>query len=183
MKFIFDFDDVLFHTSKRFKKHVIPVLEKHGISRNQIEEYFKKERWNLFSFKKMLAHFSVSRLYEEIMGKGKVFSNKDLIEVIKKMGKNNCFIITYGDEEFQRDKIERAGITPLFSEIIVVTGSKKESIERICEKYKNEEVLFVDDKAKHFEDLDFNKYPNLKTILYDGQGLQKLRKEIGDLSS
>ena len=38
----------------------------------------------------------------------------------------------------------------------------------------NEEVIFVDDKAKHFEDLDFKKYPNLKTVLYDDKGFEKL---------
>src|SRR3990167_7630412 len=98
MKYIFDFDDVLSHTTKRFKEHVIPVLEKDGVSRSQIEEYFKSEQWNLFSFKKMLAHFSLSDLYEEIMQEVKFFTNKELVREIEKIGKHNCYIVTYGDE-------------------------------------------------------------------------------------
>ena len=166
MKYIFDFDDVLSHTTKRFKEHVIPVLEKDGVSRNQIEEYFKSEQWNLFSFKKMLAHFSLSDLYEEIMQEVKFFTNKELVREIEKIGKHNCYIVTYGDEEFQLDKIERTGIASLFSEIIVVSRSKKEAVEKLAGKHRDEEVVFIDDKSQNFEDLDFEKYPNLKTILF-----------------
>src|SRR6185503_4934100 len=120
MKFIFDFDDVLFHTSKRFKTHVIPILGKHGITSEQVVGYFKKEQWNKFSMRKMLASFSLhENLYEEVMNQNKNFVNEEVIEIIKEIHKKNCYIITYGDEEFQLDKITRAGIAPLFSEIIV----------------------------------------------------------------
>ena len=50
---------------------------------------------------------------------------------------------------------------------MVVADEKRELIEKICAEYKDEPILFIDDKIKHFEDLDFKKCPNLKTILYD----------------
>lgn len=172
MKYIFDFDDVLFHTSLKFKKHIVNVLEKNGISNLAIGEYFKNEEHNLFSLKKMLAHFSIpNALYEEIIKESENFTNEDLIKIIKKLGKENCYIVTYGDDDLQRDKIKNAGLSDLFSEIIVVSGSKKEAIERLCARHKDEEVLYIDDKAKHFENLDLDNYPNLKTILYTGQKL------------
>jgi len=177
MKFIFDFDDVLFHTTKHFREHLLVVLEKIGISRDFVIEYLEKERWKLLSLKKLVTHFvndDKENIYKEIMGKNKDFLNDDLFILIKKLGKSNCYIVTYGEEEFQKDKIKRTGIASLFSEIIVVPGSKKEAIEKICAKHKNEEVIFIDDKAHHFKDLDFKKYPNLKTILYDDKGLEKL---------
>jgi FMN phosphatase YigB (HAD superfamily) len=179
MKYIFDFDNVLFDTSKKFKEHMILVLEKIGVSPDSVRDYCDKERWNQFSLKKMLNHFSVKEdFYEKIMSKNKNFVNGELIEVIKKLGRSNCFILTYGDEEFQLNKIKRTGIGAHFVEIIVVSGSKEEAIEKICDKYKKEKVLFIDDKTKHFEDLDFKKYPNLKTIFYDENGLEKLKAEI-----
>ena len=67
----------------------------------------------------------------------------------------------------------------MFSEIIVVPDSKKNVVERIAAVHKNEEVVFIDDKISHFEDLDFEKYPNLKTILYDEKGLEKVKEIIG----
>jgi FMN phosphatase YigB (HAD superfamily) len=177
MKFIFDFDDVLFHTTKHFKEHILIVMEKIGAPRNFVTEYLEKERWKLFSLKKLIARFANDNkeyVYEEIMGKNKNFINNELLILIKKLGKLNCYIVTYGEEEFQRDKIKRTGIDSLFSEIIVVSGSKKEAVEKICSKHRDEKVVFIDDKAKYFENLDFKRYPNLKTILYDEKGLEKL---------
>lgn len=179
MKFIFDFDNVLFKTRTHFKEHLIGVLERAGISRDKVEEYWKKGHLDTFSLKKMLTELDLNQdLYEEIMNQSKNFVNEALIKVVENLGEKNSFVVTFGDKEFQLDKIQKAGIAPLFSEIIVVQGSKKEAIEKICVKYKDEKVIFVDDRANHFEDLDFVKYPNLKTILYDEQGLDKLKTEI-----
>ncbi len=175
MKYIFDFDDVLFYTTRRRHEHLFPLLERAGIARGDMEEYYKKALTGYsgyFSMKELLAHFSLEeQMYEEIMRGSENFVNTELIEIVKKIGKKNCHIITYGDKEFQLDKIKRSGITPLFSKIFIVQGGKKEIIEKICAKYKNEKVIFVDDKAHHFKDLDFKKYPNLKTILYTGQSV------------
>ena len=174
MKFIFDFDDVLFYTTRRRVEYIYPFLEKLGISRQKVDEYYKEVRGQNFSMKKLLKYFSLpEETYEEIMRDSIDFSNKETINFLKKAGKENCFIITYGDEEFQLDKIKRTGVDTLVSEIIVVsTDEKKEFIEVICEKYKNEKIVFIDDKAKHFENLDLQKCPNLKTILYTGQNLE-----------
>ncbi len=179
MKFIFDFDEVLFDT-KKLREIIVSKLSRHSISGDIIEEYFKKERWNQFSLKKMLVHFSVTEdLYEEIMCECRNLKNKELLEMVQGIGKQNCFILSYGDKEFQLDKINRLNIRNLFSEIFInETGNKNELIEKLCAKYKNEVVVFVDDKPKHFEDLDMEKCPNLKTILFDEHGLEKLRKVI-----
>lgn len=175
MKYIFDFDDVLFHNTKLFKEHMYACLEKAGVPRGVAEEYYKEIRGGRFFLKEMLLHFSLSEdLYKKILNKNKNFINKELLNIIKKLGKKNCYIVTHGGDEWQRDKIKKADIESLFSEIVVVSESKKEAVEKICAKYKDEEVIFIDDKVRHFKDLDFKKYPNLKTILYDEQGLKKL---------
>lgn len=175
MKFIFDFDDVLFNTTDELIKHIYAVLKKEGVPHNSAKKYLEREVLNRFSLKKMLVYFSVSpKLYERILKESKKFVNKELLKIIKKLGKVNCYIITYGDEEFQLDKIKRTNTNSLFSEIIVVSvDEKKELIEKICAKHKNEKVVFIDDKPKHFVDLDFKKCPNLKTILFDERGLEK----------
>lgn len=180
MKYIFDFDDVIFQTTRRRKEFIFPFLEKKGIPISELENYYKNERTKNFSLKSLLAHFSLSvELYEELMSNSMEFANKELIELIKKLGKDNCYIVTYGENEFQLDKIKSIGVDVLFSAITTTSGqSKNEPIEKICEKHKDETVIFVDDKIKHFEDLDMNKCPNLKTILFDEQGLDKLKLVI-----
>jgi len=100
--------------------------------------------------------------------------NTKMVELIKNLGKENCFIITNGGADFQKDKITHSGISHLFNEINIVPGGKKEKVESICEKFKNEKVIFVDDKPIFFEDLNYKKYPYLKTILYNNQDLRDI---------
>ena len=51
MKYIFDFDDVLFNNTKQFKEHMYACLEKAGVSRGKAEEYYNTVRENRFSLK------------------------------------------------------------------------------------------------------------------------------------
>lgn len=172
MKYIFDFDDVLFYTTKKFIPHEYVVLEKVGISRIDIENYYKdiKLSNSAFSMKKMLEHFSVpEEIYKEIMQENKNYLNQELVSIVMKLGKENCFILSFGDEEFQIDKIKTSGIEHLFSQIIVVKNNKKDFVEKICNLYKDEQVFFIDDKEEYLSQIDFAKCQNLKTVLYTGQ--------------
>lgn len=173
MKFIFDFDGVLFFTIKNLEEHVNKIYRKNGISRKQIDEYYNREKVNGFSQKKLLKHLSLPEsLYEEMMKDNNAFVNQEILEMVKKLGRKNCYLVTEGDKEFQGDKIKSVEIAHLFSQIIITLGSKKKVIENICKKHKNETVVFIDDRQKFFEDLNFKKYPNLKTILYTGQKIK-----------
>lgn len=146
MKYIFDFDDVLFNNTKMFKEHIYQCLEETGIKRNIAEEYYQTVREREFSLKD--------------------FTNTVLVDTVKKLGKENCFIITNGEQEFNSDKIKYSGVGYLFNKIYIVPGSKKEFVYEICNKYKDEKVIFTDDKIRFFEELDLSKYPNLHNVLY-----------------
>ena len=106
------------------------------------------------------------------------FLNKKLINVVSKMGKFNCYIVTNGDEEFQLDKIKRSGIDSFFDTIDIVPGSKKKNIEQICRNNPNSLVIFIDDKKKFFDDLDMGKCHNLKTVLFNGNNVEDILEEI-----
>ncbi len=184
MKFIFDFDDVLFYNTDGLKKRIYFCLDKIGIPYNESEAYYKKIRGGEFLLKDFIFELLTKKgiktvktedVYEDIMSKAPEFVNKDLTVLIKNLGKENCYLVTYGGYEFNKAKVEKSGLAPLFREIEIVQGSKKESVEKICEKYKDEQVFFTDDKIEFFKDLDFKKCPNLKTILYDEKGLEKLK--------
>ncbi len=175
MKYIFDFDDVLFNTTKQLKRRMFLCLEKIGIPRKISEEYYKTVRKNQFSLKNFISallirekinKINAEELYEEILSECKNFTNIKLLKTIKKIGKRNCFIVSNGEKKFQQDKIKRSGIALLFSKIYIVLESKKEIIYALCDKYKNEKIFFIDNKIKFFEDIDLKKCRNLKTILF-----------------
>src|SRR3989344_2468341 len=176
MKYIFDFDDVLFNNTKEFRIYMYACLEEAGVARSDAEAYYETVRtkeFSLIDFISNLLSQSVSEqkggttteeIYGKIMSKCKDFINIELIEKVKTFGKDNCYIITNGERKFQEDKMARSGITPLFKEIHIVPGSKKEFIYTICNDNKDEEVFYFEDKIRFIEDVDLTKCHNLKVV-------------------
>ncbi len=184
IKYIFDFDDVLFYNTSKFKKHMYKCFEEIGVSCDAIKTYYQEERDKGFVLRNLvisvidgekISSVNVDELIEKIMVECKNFVNNELIDKIKILGAEHCYMVTHGVTEYQMEKINRTGIRSLFCNIVVVQDTKKWSIEDICENFINDEVVFVDDKEKRFVDLDFEKYPNLRIVHYVG------RENIADI--
>lgn len=176
-KYIFDFDDVLFFNTEKFKKHMYQCFEEVGVPYDIVKQYYKIEKekgWILQNLVEAILNgenittVTKTDLFEKIMQECKNFVNTELVNKIKELDVNNCYIVTHGVTEYQLEKVRRTELEPLFCHISVVQDTKKGSIEAICEEFKDHEVIFVDDKEKRFADLDFDKYPNLRKVLYVG---------------
>lgn len=183
MKLILDFDDVIFNANA-FKELMFFYLGERGI-RNAGEVYEKmREKEEMFSVLRYLEELGIKEserdeVYEGIMTPCVWLVNKEVIEIMDQVGIENIFILSQGDEAFQRDKIDRAvGDKVLGSHVAVVPESKTEELKRICEMYKDEDVIFADDKLKFLNALPASSLPNLKTVLFNERGLQTLQAEI-----
>lgn len=190
MKIIFDFDDVLFNNTAQFKEHIFKCLEDAGVPRVTAEgEYLSVRKTDIpFSLKRFLALLAVKNgldmekmraLYEDIMAPVKSFLNPALIQIAKNAGAENCFLVTNGEEGFQEDKIERTEVSKLFKEIFIVPEGKKIIIDDIYNKNPNEKIIFVEDRSRFIDELDLSKYPNLKIVHFNKDGLDKLNQAIG----
>lgn len=177
-KYIFDFDDVLFFNTEKFKKHMHKCFEEIGVSYDTVKKYYKIEiekGWTLPNLVasvlegENLSSISKEELSEKIMGECKNFTNNELIDRIKKLEVKDCYMVTHGVKEYQLEKVSRTGLGPLFTQIFTVLDTKKRPVEMICEQFKDDdEIVFIDDKEKRFSDLNFKKYTNLRTVLYVG---------------
>jgi hypothetical protein len=178
MKYIFDFDDTLFDT-KKFKKIIFDTVSKTSrtvSSRAEIENYYNEERsaGKTFSLHKFLAKFGCEEKFDEIMHYAPFQLNQKLIDVIRKLGRENCYIVTYGDDEFQREKIKWSGIEPFFNRIGTTTTSKNEQIAEICRMNAKDEVVFIDNiKQKGLESIS-----NLTPIIYSPQKIAEIIKKL-----
>ncbi len=190
MKLILDFDDVLFKAGD-LKEVIFNTLASYGLE--NVREFYDMARKSgePFSLRRFLYHVcdykkaegmhplvDVDMIYEEIMRVCPDLGNQELALLVKSVGKDNCYIVTNGDEEFQRDKIRRAGMDTLVQEVYVVPGGKKEKIAEICKAFPLEEVIFTDDKNKFFIELNLEECRNLKTVIYNENGLENLKAEI-----
>jgi FMN phosphatase YigB (HAD superfamily) len=176
MKIIVDFDDVLFITSK-LKERFFTILAHHGIEGAQERYHFERKDdrpFSLMGFLKRVCEAEgvpdAALVYEEVMEICADCVNKELVETLQAIGSQNCYIVTNGDKEFQEDKLVRSGLYSFPREVIIVPESKKEAVEGLCRQFKDEEILFIDDKEKFFADINREVVPNLKTVQYVNEG-------------
>lgn len=191
MKLILDFDDVLFN-SKALKEVMFGVLRDEGMENG--EDLYEVERRSGRAFVPRdflrracrtqedegdtIIEVDVDSMYEKIMGRCPDFVNQELVALVQSVGKENCYIISNGNKEFQEDKVVRANLNTMVTKVIVVPGTKSVEIEQICKEFSNEEIVFVDDKSIYFDDLDREACKNLKAVLYNENGLESLKVEL-----
>lgn len=158
-----------------FKKHMYECFLNFGIDKDTVKKYYATEKERGFIIYNLAKHvlegenntaISAEDLNEMIMSKVPEFLNNELIEKIKLLGRDNCFMVTHGVPEYQLYKVWRSGIYPLFKEVYIIQDTKKYSVEAVSQHYKDEDVYFIDDKESRFKDLDLDKCKNLKTILF-----------------
>lgn len=184
MKVIFDFDDVIFD-ARQFKEFVFRSFEKRGYENIRTAYEAVRTQNKPFSLKEFITHVTfdsslenVEAIYDEIMSMCPHMLNQQVVLLMKSLGKENCYIVTNGDTEFQLEKIQRSLTSSLVEEIVVVSGSKADEIKKFCHKHQEEEVIFVDDKELFINDLFFDECPNLKTVLFNEHGLENLEAKI-----
>lgn len=159
MKLIFDFDDTIFDT-KRFKKErLFKCLEKYGITPENFEKSYLEHRKKYSNydidihFQELVKDFGVNvnikQVIIEITTNIQKFVFPDVKNIFAEQGKENIFIITQGSTAYQKLKTENSKIREDVEEIIVVSGSKLEEINALCEKFRSEMILFFDDKYEH----------------------------------
>ncbi len=171
MKFFIDFDDVLFNT-KNFKKDLIGIFLRNGVSEKQfVEESYWDGRYNLEEQIK-----SVEKKYKidgEKLRKDTELFFKDLTQYVfvdvvpflKKINSADLILISYGDKKIQTEKIKQAGLTDYFDKI-VITHDKAGAINKILEKTRNkdERKYFLDDRSEYIEGVK-KELPKIITVL------------------
>lgn len=161
MKLIIDFDDTLF-SAKDFKEFMFLQLEGFGIDKEMVAKYYLENRGSFTNPRNFFLSFvldnginiSVTKIDEIVLhlfSDLKKFLNQELIDIIKSLGPENCFIVSTGEEEHQRRKINSCEIEELFGEIHIVGENKNEAIEGLMAKFKEEDFVFVDDKTENIK--------------------------------
>ena len=181
MKLFIDFDDVLFNT-RNFTKDIKILFLKHGIPENIFNETYKNA--NRFSGKidkRMRTYdpsFQIKKIRDKIKINTKQLENdfkilikdtsryifKDVNTFLGKIEKKNLFILSFGTNKFQKEKIKNSGIKKYFNKVIIVDYAEKwKAIGKIIGK-SSKTFYFIDDRVKFLEEVKI-KYPFAKTCL------------------
>ena len=176
MKYIFDFDDVIFDSIRFKQEKLFPALVHKGVTAQQVQEVYKKgftSPENLFKDVALACGVQLSTqeqgdIVENLFTNLNSFLHADTVELIKQKGKSDCVILSLGDTLFQKRKISETGLDELVSHVKIVQDSKKDWVIDFSNTYTAETVYFIDNTEGHLNHPEFSLLPNLKTVLYVG---------------
>lgn len=153
MNIIFDFDYTLFNTA-RFLSALCEKFSGHGIDKDIFYKglalaYGKKHVFRPDKFLRILAKYS-DKPYKLLTEECNSFCPSlymclypDVVPFLRTLQKNHTFLLTFGDERFQKTRIGGTGIVPCFEQVIITENMLK---DKEAEKLSNgKESLFVDD--------------------------------------
>lgn len=177
MKIFIDFDDVLLNTNG-LKKALALAFEKKGVSQDFFIETYKKSKIKkrlfkiyhpekhlmLMAEKSNLSYTIFNKIFWNVIKKSKRFIFNDAKYFLAKFKKDELFLISFGANKYQREKIDNSGLQKYFKKIIMANNAKAEIIKLFCKKNNPEEIYFIDDRIKFIQGVKMT-VPQVKTIL------------------
>lgn len=185
MKVFVDFDDTLFNT-RDFIGEFQNVFEKCGVSTQLYQEthrlayrldtassesaYDKELHLSYILQKEPSIDTECLRLHlSDFLKDTSLFVFPDVIGFLNQMkerGAEVC-ILSFGQSDFQNQKINASGLTSYMREVFVTTEKKHLSIARALalseSKEKQEPIWFFDDRAEYVDDVK-SALPQVKTV-------------------
>lgn len=218
MKIILDFDDTIFNTHQMVREFV-GVFEKNGFTEEEFYNAWKiclkkLGKFDLDAVIDLVINFNKSdhanaknsfsvdkKIKEEInsiLSNTNKFIYPDFFDFVRGFEKSNLIILSFGEINFQRTKIENSKIASFFDEVIITSKDKVEDLTVICKKYGNDKIFFIDDKAEQVNMVKINlpqviaikmersqgEHVNIKSELadYTVKNLNEAKKIINGLS-
>jgi len=169
MKIFLDFDDVTFN-AKRFKRDLIGVFAKNGITRSEFDNsyyflsrkaankrdyYDPKKQVTVLRRRNQINRKKLGRDIEIFMKNLSKYVFKDFYEFPKFFKKTDLYLITFGHQKFQAKKIEGSGIKKFFKKVIISKKDKIDDILGIIKKEKfsdSEKMFFIEDYPEQVEE-------------------------------
>lgn len=157
MNFYLDFDYTLFNTYE-FRNELYKILESNNCSRDNlkltIEEGNHKlinirERFKELSKKKSISIEKFLKPLEELYNNCEKYIYDDVIEFLKYLKQQNhkIYVLTWGEKEYQKEKVEASKIEKYVDEVIY-TEKLKYNLDI---QYK--EGIFIDDSIRDLKGL------------------------------
>ncbi|MEA1937038.1 MAG: phosphomannomutase/phosphoglucomutase [Patescibacteria group bacterium] len=173
MKIILDFDDTIFNTHKLIR-NVSAVFEKAGFAEEEFFEAHRecKEKVGDFNPKTIIDLLNKVKPFDKIETKKKInsildnskdFMYPDFFNFAKGFNKKDLILLSFGEVNFQKIKIKNSEINSFFSKVIITKKNKTEELKPICEKYSEEKIFFIDDKAEQIDKIK-EKLPQIITM-------------------
>lgn len=167
MKIFVDFDNTIFDTRHQFLEEFFGVFEKYGVSQNVFDNtlpHFSKtalqtgECYSPQEHIKIIKKITGKNIDEKVFLREMAMFLEDLEECIfadfyafaHHYEKKDLIILSYGNHDFQKQKIDGSGVRQFFADIIITQGDKAKEIKKYMYNFPSEEAVLIDDKLGYF---------------------------------
>ena len=182
MKYYIDFDNTLFDTES-FYNDLLQVVNEYGINHKKINDYYnQKLSHSLFNpiniinklIEKHKLKYEIKQELDLFFQDLSKYLYNDTIDFLEYLIKNNYEInlLTYGDFDYQQEKINKSKIKDYFNKIII-TNKHKALLDL---DYENS--IFIDDNKIQLEGLIKKK---CKVIRIRRKGNKHYDDEVNDV--
>jgi len=172
MRIILDFDSTLF-SSKNFLNFFKKDLKKNGIPKKLFEEtyekaknggYYPEKQIDLILRKKPeIKKEKLKKIFQKNFKKAPKFLYSDTLTFLKKWNKKaEIFILSYGEDKFQRMKIHFCGVDKLVKKIFITRDVKKVIPFKLLVETQ-QKIVFVDDNPDALYEVK-KRYPEVIVI-------------------
>ncbi|MBW6440907.1 hypothetical protein K0B03_02625 [Patescibacteria group bacterium] len=172
MKIVLDFDDTIFNTfllMQEFRK----IFNSLGFTNDEFWGAYRQCKKDINDFDPDIFSDIIEKIrpYDRNQAKDGMqsltesssdFIFSDFFCFLSFAKKEELILLSYGLSDFQKNKIEKSGIVPYFSEIIVTARDKADDIEEIHKKHK-ENIILIEDKAESIDNVK-RRVPEVTTM-------------------
>ncbi len=181
--YFLDFDDVLFNT-RAFVDDLIHACAPHGVSPQMWRETYAQRSsdvpgvhapFTIVRFAQLLADRpDVSATAEELTASMQSVMTKlphyvfdDVIPVLERMPTSRTYILTYGDDTFQRTRVRDSGIAACVADVFVTQEQKVHVLTEFLRHHQTvsaSQLVYADDRATYFAPVK-ELLPDVYTVL------------------
>lgn len=180
MLFLIDFDDVILDY-QLFKKELINLFSKNNA--NFYNQYYTdyKQKWKnkqpvnyqpdkhieSFSNNKKVDTEKLSNDFRNLIKRTHQFVFPEFLTFISQVSSHQKFIITYGDINYQKQKVDNSKTAHHFNDVLVSNIPKAAKIKEYFNNNQidlNQNIYYLDDRTLWLENVK-KEFPQIKTIL------------------
>ncbi|XLQ20336.1 MAG: hypothetical protein ACKUBY_00965 [Candidatus Moraniibacteriota bacterium] len=180
MKIFVDFDNTIFDARHDFAEGLYNIFYLHGVNRGLYQKTYDSfaraigENGELHSPKNHIVKIAGAmemninqkvflQEISEFLENLEEFVFEDFYAFANQYNKKDLIILSYGEYEFQKQKIAGSGIEQFFADTIITQEDKTVEIEKYMQNFPDELVVLIDDKLGYFENAKQSEI-NIKTV-------------------
>ncbi len=162
MKIFVDFDDTLFDKSCGFVQAYKEIFMQSGVEEKNFfdtlhfvgESYTpQKHIMRIVREQPSVCADHILQNITQFLLQSKKFVFSDVVRSLKKFDCGDLVILSYGENDFQMQKIINSGLMQYVSDVIITRGDKSREVEVYMQNDPDHDIAVIDDSVNHLANI------------------------------